>query len=165
VRHLPDLGIEAGEVDPLVELAADPVVAGVGNKMREAADVFVVSRFEPIAPDHLHRALFAAVGDEAKKQPRRMVVAFARALVERALDRQLDVPAPGEHRMGDEIDIDIAKQHRRAVAGFEPRARHPVPTTIFAVRRFHAKIPARSHRTPYPKSASTIKSLVRIMEG
>ena len=164
MRHLPDLGIEAGEVDPLVEPAPDPVVAGVGNKMRDAADVFVIPGFQPIAPDHLHRALLAAVGDEPKKQPRRMVVAFARALVERAIDLQRDVPAPSEHRIGDEIDIDIAKQHRRAVPGFAPRARHPVPTTIFAVRRFHAKIPARSHRTPYPKSASTIKSLVRIME-
>ena len=46
---LPDLGIDAGEVDPLVEPAPDPVVAGVGNKMREAADVFVIPGFQPIA--------------------------------------------------------------------------------------------------------------------
>jgi len=122
----PDLAIDAGEVDPLVEPAPDPVVAGVGNKMREAADVFVIPGFQPIAPDHLHRALLAAVGDEPKKQPRRMVVAFARALVERAIDLQRDVPAPSEHRIGDEIDIDIAKQHRRAVPGFAPHARQPV---------------------------------------
>src|SRR5271169_3583608 len=123
---LPDLCIDAGEIDPLVEPAADPVVAGVGNKVRKATDVFVVPRFEPIAPDHLHGALLAAVGDEPKKEPRRVIVAFARALVERALDLQFDVPAPREHRVGGEIDIDLAKQHRRAVTGFEPQARHPV---------------------------------------
>ena len=42
---LPDLGIDAGEVDPLVEPAADTVLAGVGDKVREAADVFVVPGF------------------------------------------------------------------------------------------------------------------------
>ena len=31
-RTLPDLGIDPGEVDPLVELAADPIVAGIGTK-------------------------------------------------------------------------------------------------------------------------------------
>jgi hypothetical protein len=55
-----------------------------------------------------------------------MIVAFARALVERAADWQFDVPAPGEHRIGAKINIDVAKQHRRAVMGFEPHARHPV---------------------------------------
>src|SRR5271169_3779415 len=108
-RILPDLGIDAGEIDPLVEPAADPFVAGVGNEVREAADVFVVSRFQPIAPDHLHGALLAALGDEPKKQPRRVIVAFARAIVERALDRQFDKPAPREHRISGEIDIDLAK--------------------------------------------------------
>ena len=44
-RILPDLGIDAGKVDPLVKPAADPIVAGVGNKVREIADVFIVSRF------------------------------------------------------------------------------------------------------------------------
>ena len=38
--HLPDLGIDAGEADPLVEPVADPVIAGVGSKVREAADEF-----------------------------------------------------------------------------------------------------------------------------
>ena len=39
---LPDLGIDAGEIDPLVEPAADPIVAGIGDKVRKAADVFIV---------------------------------------------------------------------------------------------------------------------------
>jgi hypothetical protein len=38
-RILPDLGIDALKIDPLVEPAADPIVAGVGNEVREAADV------------------------------------------------------------------------------------------------------------------------------
>src|SRR5271166_3009139 len=88
-----------------------PIFASVGNKVREAADVFVVSRSQPIAPDHLHRALLAAVGHEAKKKPSRVIVAFARALVERAADRQFDEPAPREHRIGGEIDLDMPKQH------------------------------------------------------
>jgi hypothetical protein len=79
---------------------------------------FVVARLQPIAPDHLHGALLALIGEEPEKQPRRVIVAFARALVERAADRQLDVPAPGEGRTGGEIDFDGVKQHRRAVMGF-----------------------------------------------
>jgi hypothetical protein len=43
-RILPNLGIDAGEVDPFVEPLSDPFVAGVGNEVREAADIFVVSR-------------------------------------------------------------------------------------------------------------------------
>ena len=39
---LPDLGIDADEIDPLVEPAADPIVAGIGDKVRKAADVFIV---------------------------------------------------------------------------------------------------------------------------
>jgi hypothetical protein len=70
-------------------------------------------------------ALLAAVCHESKKEPRRVIVSFARALVERAADRQLDVPAPSEHRIGSEVDVDGAKQHRRAVMGLKPHARHP----------------------------------------
>jgi hypothetical protein len=33
---------------------------------------------------------------------------------------------PREHRISDEVDIDMPKQHRRAVMGFEPHARHAV---------------------------------------
>src|SRR5437660_4850312 len=55
-----------------------------------------------------------------------MIVTFARALVDWAADWQFDVPAPCEHWIGGEIDIDLAEQHRRAVMGFEPYARHPV---------------------------------------
>ena len=60
--YLPDLGIDAGEVDLLVKPVSDPFIAGVGNKVREATAVFVVSRLQPIAPDHLHGALLAAIG-------------------------------------------------------------------------------------------------------
>ena len=55
-----------------------------------------------------------------------MIVTFARALVDWAMDWQFDVPAPCEHWIGDEIDIDVAEQHRPAVMGFEPHARIPV---------------------------------------
>jgi hypothetical protein len=48
-RVLPDLDIDASEVDLLVKPAANPVVAGVSNEVREAADVFVFARFQPIA--------------------------------------------------------------------------------------------------------------------
>jgi hypothetical protein len=125
-RILLDLAIDVSEVDLFVEPAAGAVVAGVGTEVWEAADVFVVTRFQPIAPDHLHRALLATVCHKPKKQPRWVIVAFARALVERAADRQFDVPAPREHRVSGEVDIDMPKQHRRAVMGFEPHARHAV---------------------------------------
>jgi hypothetical protein len=121
-RILPDLGIDVAEVDLFVEPTAGPLLAGVGNEVREAADVFVLARFQPIAPDHLHGALLATIRREAKKQPRRVIVAFARALVERAADRQFDVPPPREHRVGGKVDIDMPKQHRSAVMGFEPHA-------------------------------------------
>ena len=47
-RILPDLAIDATEVDLFVEPAANPVIAGIGNEVREAADVFVLARFQPI---------------------------------------------------------------------------------------------------------------------
>ena len=43
-RILPDRAINASEVDLLVKPAANPVVAGVGNEVREAADIFVLAR-------------------------------------------------------------------------------------------------------------------------
>jgi hypothetical protein len=61
-----------------------------------------------------------------RRKSRRMIVAFSRALVERAADGQLDVPPPREHRVGGKVDIDMAKQHRCAVIGCEPNAQHPV---------------------------------------
>ena len=78
---LPDLGIDACKIDPLVKPAADPIVTAIGDEVWESADVFVVPRFQPIASDHLHRALVAAVGQKPKEQPCGMIVAFARALV------------------------------------------------------------------------------------
>ena len=41
-RIFPDLGIDAGEIGPLVEPAADPILAAIGNEMGEAANVLVV---------------------------------------------------------------------------------------------------------------------------
>ena len=61
---LPHLGVDAGEVDIFVAPVANPVVAGIGYEVWEAADVFIVFRLQPIAPDHLHGALLAAVGQE-----------------------------------------------------------------------------------------------------
>ena len=61
-RILPDLGIDTGEIDPLVEPAADPIIAAIGNEVREAADIFVVPRFEAISSDHLHRSFVTAGG-------------------------------------------------------------------------------------------------------
>jgi hypothetical protein len=48
-------------------------------------DVFVVSRFQPIAPDNLHGALLAAVCHKLTKQSRRVIVAFSRELVDLAV--------------------------------------------------------------------------------
>jgi hypothetical protein len=98
-RILPHLGIDAGEIDLFVEPAANPVVAAVGNEVWETTDVFVLARFQPIAPDHLHRALLATLRREPKKQSRRVIVAFACALVEGA-DWQLDIPPPSGKRRG-----------------------------------------------------------------
>jgi hypothetical protein len=52
--------------------------------VREAADIFVFTRFQPISPNHLHRTLLAVVGQKPKKQSRRVIVPFARAFIERA---------------------------------------------------------------------------------
>ena len=40
---LPDLAIDASEVDLFVEPTAGPLLAGVGNEVREAADIFVLA--------------------------------------------------------------------------------------------------------------------------
>jgi hypothetical protein len=48
-RILPDLAIDASEVDPLVKPSADPIIATIGDEMWETADVFVLSRLQPIA--------------------------------------------------------------------------------------------------------------------
>jgi hypothetical protein len=106
-RIFPDLAIDATQVDLFVEPTANPVVASVGNKVWETADVFVLPRFQPIASDHLHRALLATIRRELKKQSRRVIVAFSRAFVEGTADRQLDVPPPCQHRVSGEVDIDM----------------------------------------------------------
>jgi hypothetical protein len=49
-RILPDLRMDAREVDLLVEPAAYPFLAGVGNEVREATDVFVFARFSADCP-------------------------------------------------------------------------------------------------------------------
>jgi hypothetical protein len=63
-RVLPDIGIDADEVDPLVEPPSDRIVAGVGDEVGKAADVFVVARLQLIAPDYLHGALLAPIRQE-----------------------------------------------------------------------------------------------------
>jgi hypothetical protein len=42
-RILPDLGIDALQIDFLVEPTADPVIAAVSNEVREIADIFVLA--------------------------------------------------------------------------------------------------------------------------
>src|SRR5215471_13265613 len=71
---LPDHGINAREVDLLVEPFPDPIVAGIGNKVRKSADAFVVAWLQPIAPDHFHVARLDAICQEPEKEPRRMIV-------------------------------------------------------------------------------------------
>jgi hypothetical protein len=48
-----------------------------------------------------------------------MIVALGRALVDAAVDRAFHEPAPFQHRIADQIDIGVAEQHRRAVAGLD----------------------------------------------
>jgi hypothetical protein len=62
-----NLGVDAGEVDLLVEPPPDLIVAGVGGEVRKATDVFVVARLQPIAPDHFHGALLAAIVRNRRK--------------------------------------------------------------------------------------------------
>ena len=52
--------------------------------------------FSRLPQNHLHRAPLAAVCQKPKKYSRRVIVAFSRALVERAADGQFDVP-PHRH--------------------------------------------------------------------
>ena len=74
--------------------------------------------------------------------------------------------APVPKTPADQADRSDESDYSNQEISSSPSRSEPVrPTTIFAVRRFRAKIPARSHRNPYPKSASAIKSLARIMEG
>ena len=49
-RVLPDRGVDAVEVDSLVDPAADPIVAGVSDEVPESADVFVVARLSAEYP-------------------------------------------------------------------------------------------------------------------
>ena len=49
-RILPDLGVDAGEVDPFVEPMADPFIAGVGDEVRKAAEVLVVPPVAAYSP-------------------------------------------------------------------------------------------------------------------
>src|SRR5215510_13067148 len=55
-----------------------------------------------------------------------MVVALARALVERALDRFLDVPAPNQELIIGQVQIDVTEQHRGSRPGLEAQGRHAV---------------------------------------
>jgi hypothetical protein len=47
---LPDLGIDALQVDFLVKPLPNPIIAAVSNEMREAANVFEVPRFPTDCP-------------------------------------------------------------------------------------------------------------------
>jgi hypothetical protein len=75
----PDLGVDAGEVDPFVEPMADPFIAGVGDEVWKAAGVLEVPRLQPISPDHLHSALLVAVCQETKATIEKIKTALGRA--------------------------------------------------------------------------------------
>jgi len=67
-RVLPDLAIDADEIDVLVEPAAGPVGASVGNEVREAADVLVVprlSRLPRLPPWRASRRDLFGTGEKA----------------------------------------------------------------------------------------------------
>jgi hypothetical protein len=131
---------------------ADPILAGVGDEVREAADVLVVARLQSITPDHLHGALLTLIRQEPKEEPRRMIIAVASALVERASDRQLDVPAPGEHWISGEVDVYGAKQASTRCPGSRSAcsARRPSPqktsSSATGVQNFGAASPREADR-------------------
>jgi hypothetical protein len=50
-RHILPDGIGPSEVDLLVEPAADPIVTGVGDEVRKAADILVVARFGAVTAE------------------------------------------------------------------------------------------------------------------
>jgi hypothetical protein len=135
---LPDLGIDAREVDLLVKPAANPVVTGIGNEVRETADVFVFLRVQPIAqitPWRASRRDLSQTEETAAPGDPRL-----RACVRRG-DCGLAIRPPREHRISDEVDIDMPKQHRRAVMGFEPHARHaPVPKSRGSARCVQGRV-------------------------
>jgi hypothetical protein len=118
-RILPDLAINASEVDPLVKPAAGPFLAGVGNEVQEAADVFVLALFQPICPrsppSRASRHDPSRTEETGAPGDRRLRACARRA----GCGRQFDVPPPCQHRVS---GIDMPKQHRRAVVGFEPHA-------------------------------------------
>src|SRR5258708_38228171 len=94
--------------------------------MGKPSDIFVVPSFELITPDDLHPAVLPAGRPENHEQPGGMVVALARALVERALDRFLDVPAPNQELIIGQVQIDVTEQHRGSRPGLEAQGRHAV---------------------------------------
>jgi len=58
------LGPQAWQRLAFVIPAADPIVAGVDNEVRKAAEILVVTRLQPIVPDDLHGALLAPIRQE-----------------------------------------------------------------------------------------------------
>jgi hypothetical protein len=124
-RILPGLGIDASEVDLLVKPTSTRSSPASATKCGKPP-MYLYSPGFNRAPDHVHCALLAMIRRKPKKQPRRVIVACPRAFVERAADRQFDVPPPREDRVSRKVDVDMPKQHRSAVMGFEPHARHTV---------------------------------------
>jgi hypothetical protein len=79
-RVLPDFGIDALEVDLLVEPAADSVIASIGYEMRKAADEFVVPAFSRLPQTtSIARPRYGRSGIEEKAAPDgRPLPAYAR---------------------------------------------------------------------------------------
>src|SRR5262249_17907921 len=120
----PNEAIDLPEVDLLASPLPNVLVAAVGHIMGKPSDIFVVPSFELIAPDDLHPAVLPGGRPENQEQPGGMVVALARALVERALDRFLDVPAPNQELIIGQVQIEVTEQHRGSRPGLEAQGRH-----------------------------------------
>jgi hypothetical protein len=84
-RILPDLAIDATEVDLFVEPTANPVVASVGNEVWETADVFVLP---PVSADCLRSPPSRASRHDPSRTEETAgpIVPFARAFVEGTAD-------------------------------------------------------------------------------
>src|SRR6266478_8195079 len=99
----PNVAIDLSQVDFRGSPLTNALAAAVGDIMGEPSDIFVVPGFELIAPDDLHPAFLPGGRPEDQEQPGGVVVALARVLVERTLDRLLDVPAPNQELIIGEV--------------------------------------------------------------
>jgi hypothetical protein len=134
---LPDLGIDAREVDLLVKPAANPVVTGIGNEVRETADVFVFLRVQPIAqitPWRASRRDLSQTEETAAPGDPRL-----RACVRRG-DCGLAIRPPREHRISDEVG---PTRNEYRLNRIERSAVTPDSARTLATPRDHRSAPSR----------------------